>query len=169
MAKNRYQGCRERAVEPWLACRCVRKSGTAFPEEGGKMKRSLVLIAAAVMCATLFGATAARADQTVPWTGNGLDSVTKCVKGVDNPYLHWVLTPSGKPVPGTTAELFINGKDVGTMTPVGTQGALQLTIFVSKKFSFEKLEDAIAYADITAGSVGDNSVLTISDGCLCRY
>jgi len=29
------------------------------------------------------------------------------------------------------AELLINGKDVGTMTPVGDQGALQLTIQVS--------------------------------------
>ena len=134
------------------------------------MKRSFFgLTMAAVLCVTLFGATAARADQIVNWTGNGLDSVTKCVKGVDTPHLHWVLTPGEKPVDGTTAELFINGKDMGTMTPVGNSGALQLTIHVSAKLSIEQLENASVYADITAGSVGDNAVLTISDGCLCRY
>jgi hypothetical protein len=134
------------------------------------MKRSFVgLTMAAMLCVTLFGATAARADQTVNWTGNGLDSVTLCVKGVNTPYLHWVLTPSGQPVDGTTAELFIQGKDVGTMVPVGAQGALQLTIAVSPKISIEQLEHATVYADITSGSVGDNAVLTISDGCLCRY
>ena len=134
------------------------------------MKRNIVgLTAAAVMCMALFGATAARADQTVTWTGNGLDSVTQCVRGVDTPHLHWVLTPGGKPVPGTTAELFFNGKDVGTMTPVGNSGALQLTISVSPKLTIEDLEEASVYADITAGAVGDNAVLTISDGCLCHY
>ena len=134
------------------------------------MKRSFVgLTMAAMLCVTLFGATAARADQTVNWTGNGLDSVTLCVKGVNTPYLHWVLTPGGQPVDGTTAELFIQGKDVGTMVPVGAQGALQLTIAVSPKISIEQLEHATVYADITSGSVRDNAVLTISDGCLCRY
>ena len=134
------------------------------------MKRSFVgLTMAAMLCVTLFGATAAHADQTVNWTGNGLDSVTLCVKGVNTPYLHWVLTPGGQPVDGTTAELFIQGKDVGTMVPVGAQGALQLTIAVSPKISIEQLEHATVYADITSGSVGDNAVLTISDGCLCRY
>ena len=134
------------------------------------MKRSFVgLTMAAMLCVTLFGATAARADQTVNWTGNGLDSVTLCVKGVNTPYLHWVLTPGGQPVDGTTAELFIQGKDVGTMVPVGAQGALQMTIAVSPKISIEQLEHATVYADITSGSVGDNAVLTISDGCLCRY
>ena len=92
--------------------------------------RKLVLIIAAVAGMTLFGATAAHAGQTVEWTGNGLDSVTICVRGVDTPQLHWVLTPGGEPVAGTTAELFINGKDVGTMTSVGSQGALQLTVAV---------------------------------------
>jgi len=134
------------------------------------VKRSLIgLITAAVMCMTLFGATAARADQTVTWTGNGLDSVTLCVKGVDKPHLHWVLTPGGKPVDGTSADLFINGTDVGTMTPMGNQGALQLTIHVSSKATIEQLEGVSVYADITAGSVSDNAVLTISDGCLCSY
>jgi hypothetical protein len=133
------------------------------------MKRGIAgLITTGVMFVTLFGATA-HADQTVTWTGNGLESVTQCIKGVDTPYLHWVLTPSGQPVEGTTANLYINGRNVGTMAPVGQSGALQLTILVSPKLSNEKLEDASVYADITAGSVGDNSVLTISDGCLCRY
>ena len=80
-----------------------------------------------------------------------------------------MLTPSGQPVDGTMAELFIQGKDVGTMVPMGPQGALQLTIAVSPKISIEQLEHATVYADITSGSVGDNAVLTISDGCLCRY
>ena len=134
------------------------------------MKRTLVgLSTAAVMFATLFGATAARASQTVTWTGNGLDSVTTCIKGVDKPHLHWVLTPGSTPVPGTTAELFMNGKDVGTMSSVGSQGALQLTISVGSGLTIEQLEAASVYADITAGSVGDNAVLTISDGCLCHY
>jgi hypothetical protein len=134
------------------------------------VKRGLVgLTTAAVMFATLWGATAARADQTVTWTGNGLDSVTLCVQGVDHAHLHWVLTPGGTPVPGTSAELFINGKDVGTMTPVGSQGALQLTISVGSKLTIEQLEAASVYADITAGSVTENAVLTISDGCLCNY
>src|SRR5438132_14138170 len=134
------------------------------------MKRNLIgLTAAAVMCMTLFGATAARADQTVTWTGNGLDSAIQCVRGVDTPHLHWVLTPGGAPVEGTSAELFYNGKDVGTMTPIGNSGALQLTISVSPKLTIEALESATVYADITAGSVGDNAVLTISDGCLCHY
>ena len=134
------------------------------------MKRSLIgLTMAVVMYMTLFGATAARADQIVTWTGNGLDSVTQCVQGVNKPYLHWVLTPGGTPVEGTTAELFINGKDMGTMTPVGSQGALQLTIKPGFKVTIEQLESASVYADITAGSVGDNAVLTISDGCLCSY
>ena len=134
------------------------------------MKRVLVgVTTGAVMFATLWGATAARADQTVSWTGNGLDSITQCVQGVDKPHLHWVLTPGGTPVAGTSAELFINGKDVGTMTPVGSQGALQLTISVGSKLTVEQLEAATIYADITAGSVGDTAVLTISDGCLCSY
>ncbi len=134
------------------------------------MRRSLVgLITGAVMWGTLFGTTAARADQIVTWTGNGLDSITHCVKGVDTPHLHWVLTPGGTPVAGTMAELFINGKDMGTMTPVGDQGALQLTIHVGRKLTVEQLESASAYADVTAGSVGNNAVLTISDGCLCGY
>jgi hypothetical protein len=124
---------------------------------------------AGVMFLTLAGATAASASQTVSWTGNGLDSVTQCVKGVDKPHLHWVLTPGGKPVDGTMAELFFNGKDVGTMAPVGGSGALQLTIKLLPKFTIEQLEDAVVYANITAGSVGDNAVLTISDGCLCHY
>jgi hypothetical protein len=118
---------------------------------------------------TLFGATAARAAQTVTWTGNGLDSVTQCVRGVDTPHLHWVLTPGGSPVEGTTAELFINGKDKGTMAPVGNSGALQLTVKVGSKVTIEQLETFSVYAVITSGSVGENSVLTISDGCLCRY
>jgi len=134
------------------------------------MKRSLItFMTAAVMCVTLFGATAARADQTVTWTGNGLDSVILCVKGVSTPHLHWVLTPGGTPVAGTTAELFFNGKDVGTMKPVGNTGALQLTIHPGGSLTIEQLESASVYADITAGSVGDNAVLTISDGCLCSY
>jgi hypothetical protein len=134
------------------------------------MKRSFSsMAAAAVLVATLFGATAARADQVVNWTGNGLDSVSICVRGVSTPHLHWVLTPGGKPVDGTSAELFINGKDRGTMTPVGNSGALQLTIKVGSGLTIEQLEGATAYAEITSGSVGDNSVLTISDGCVCNY
>jgi hypothetical protein len=133
------------------------------------MKRTImVTIAAAVACVTLFGATAARADQTVTWTGNGLDSVRQCVNGVDTPYLHWVLTPGEMPVEGTSADLFINGKNMGTMTPVGETGALQLTIAVGTKLTIEQLANASVYAAITAGSVGDNAVLTISDGCLCH-
>jgi hypothetical protein len=133
------------------------------------MVRRFGIALAVVLCLAPFGATAARAAQTVDWTGNGLDSVTICVRGVDLPHLHWVLTPGGKPVPGTTAELFINGHDVGTMQPNGPQGALQLTVSVSKKFSFEDLEDAVVYAEVLTGSVGDNAVLTISDGCVCSY
>jgi len=127
------------------------------------------LVFATVLCVSLVGAAAAHADQTVTWTGNGLDSVTMCVKGVDTPHLHWVLTPGGTPVEGTTADLYINGKNVGTMTPMGNSGALQLTISVGSKLTVEKLEDASVYALVTAGSVGDNAVLTISDGCLCSY
>jgi hypothetical protein len=134
------------------------------------VKRSFLgLTVAGVMCLTLFGSTAAQATETVNWTGNGLESVTICVRGVNTPYLHWVLTPSGAPVEGTTAELFINGHDVGTMVPVGPQGALQLTIAVSPKISVEMLENASVHADILTGSVGDNAVLTISDGCHCKY
>jgi hypothetical protein len=134
------------------------------------MKRTLVSLAvSAMMLGTVFGASAARADQQVTWTGNGLDSLVLCVRGVSTPHLHWVLTPSGQPVDGTTAELFINGKDRGTMTPVGNSGALQLTIKVPASLTIEKLEDSSVYAVITSGSVGDNAVLTISDGCLCNY
>lgn len=131
------------------------------------MKRSLVALSmAAAMLVSVFGATAARADQTVTWTGNGLDSVTICVRGVETMHLHWVLTPGEAPVEGTTAELFMNGRDMGTMTPVGDQGALQLTVRVGS-LTIDKLASASVYAVITAGSVGDNAVLTISDGCLC--
>jgi hypothetical protein len=134
------------------------------------MKKSFIgFITAGVMLMTLFGATAAHAEQTVTWTGNGLDSVTICVRGVETPHLHWVLTPGGTPVEGTSAELFMNGKDMGTMTPVGTSGALQLTVSVGSKLTIEMLEDASVYAAITAGSVTENAVLTISDGCLCSY
>jgi hypothetical protein len=133
------------------------------------VKRSLLGFATAgIMLVTLLGTTA-RADQTVTWTGNGLDSVTQCVQGGTHAYLHWVLTPGGTPVPGTSADLYINGHNVGTMAPVGNSGALQLTILVSPKLTIEDLENASVYADITSGSVGDNSVLTISDGCLCSY
>ena len=134
------------------------------------MKRTLSgLAAAAIVVVTLFGATAASADQQVTWVGNGLDSVGICVKGVSTPHLHWVLTPGGKPVDGTSAELFINGKDRGTMAPVGNSGALQLTVYPGSGLTIEMLEGASAYAVITSGSVGDNAVLTISDGCLCNY
>jgi hypothetical protein len=133
------------------------------------MIRKLGVSMAAVLCLSLFAMTAAEASQSVTWTGNGLDSVTRCVRGVETPHLHWVLTPGGSPVPGTTAELFLNGVDVGTMTANGDQGALQLTISLSRRVTFESLEDATAYAVITAGSVGENAVLTISDGCVCRY
>ena len=122
----------------------------------------------AVIFVTLFGATAAHADQTVTWEGNGLDSITRCQQG-DTPHLHWVLTPGEMPVEGTTAELFINGKDAGQMTPVGAQGALQLTITFGTNITLEMVEDASVYASITSGSVGDNAVLTISDGCVCSY
>ena len=132
------------------------------------MRRSLAgLILAGVTCATLFGATAARADQIVTWTGNGLDSITQCDPG-GTMYLHWVLTPGGTPVEGTMAELFINGHDVGTMSPVGPTGALQLTIYPGHGVSLSDLADASVYASITAGSVGESAVLTISDGCLCN-
>ena len=134
------------------------------------MRRFLVgTMTAGLLAVMAFGATTAQAAQTVEWTGNGLDSVTICVRGVDRPYLHWVLTPGGTPVEGTSADLFINGKNVGTMTPVGNSGALQLTISTGTKLTFEQLEDASVHADITAGSVGDNAVLTISDGCVCSY
>jgi hypothetical protein len=134
------------------------------------MRRGIVAVAsAAVLVTTLMGGASAMAQQSVAWTGNGLESVTRCVKGVDQPFLHWVLTPGGKPVQGTTAELMINGHDVGTMVSNGAQGSLQLTISVSPKLSVEKLEDATVEADITSGSVGDGAVLTISDGCLCSY
>ena len=134
------------------------------------MRRRIVgFMTLAITCAMLLGATAARADQTVTWTGNGLDSITICVQGVSKPHLHWVLTPGGTPVAGTSAELFINGKDVGTMHPVGNTGALQLTISVPAGLTIEQLEDAVVYADITSGSVTENAVLTISDGCLCNY
>jgi hypothetical protein len=121
----------------------------------------------AVTVLTLFGAAPARADQIVTWTGNGFDSVTKCDPG-GVMYLHWVLTPGEAPVEGTTAELFFNGKDVGTMTPVGNSGALQLTIYPGHGLTFANLKSASVYADITSGSVGENAVLTISDGCLCK-
>jgi hypothetical protein len=80
-----------------------------------------------------------------------------------------VLTPGGTPVDGTTADLYINGTNVGTMSAKGAQGALQLTVFVKPRFTFEDLEDAEVYAMITSGSVGDGAVLTISGGCVCRY
>src|SRR5207253_1214410 len=109
------------------------------------MRRSLIgLMLAGMVTVTLFGATAARADQTVTWTGNGLDSVTKCDPG-GTMYLHWVLTPGGAPVDGTTAELFFNGKDVGTMLPVGNSGALQLTIYPGHGLTFAKLASASVY------------------------
>lgn len=134
------------------------------------MKRFLVgTMTAGLLAVMALGASTAQAAQTIDWTGNGLDSVTICVKGVDRPHLHWVLTPSGQPVDGTTAELFINGKDMGTMVPVGGQGALQLTISPGTKLTLEQLEDASVHADIITGSVGENSVLTISDGCVCSY
>jgi hypothetical protein len=131
--------------------------------------RLAALVMAATTCVMLFGAAPARADQIVNWEGNGLESVTICVRGVDTPHLHWVLTPGGDPVEGTTADLYINGKNVGTMVANGPQGALQLTINVSPKLTHEMLEDADVYALVTAGSVGDNAVLTISDGCVCSY
>jgi len=133
------------------------------------MKRTLVSLAvSAMMLGTVFGASAARADQQVTWTGNGLDSLVLCVRGVSTPHLHWVLTPGGQPVDGTTAELFVNGKDRGPMAPVGNSGALQLTIKVPAGLTIEKLEGESVYTVITSGSVGDNAVLTISDGCLCN-
>jgi hypothetical protein len=129
--------------------------------------RRLVVISVVVLGLLGGAAAGSWADaQQVQWTGNGLDSVTQCVKP-HHSYLHWVLTPGGTPVDGTTAELYVNGIDRGTMVPNGSSGALQLTIQVSKKLSFEKLEDAVVYAQILTGSVGDGSVLTISDGCLC--
>jgi hypothetical protein len=131
--------------------------------------RLLQVTLATAMCLTLFGATSAHANQIVTWEGNGLDSVTECVKGVNTPYLHWVLTPGGKPVEGTSADLFINGKNRGSMTPVGNSGALQLTIYFGSGVKFDDLQNADVYAEITSGSVGENAVLTISDGCLCDH
>jgi hypothetical protein len=134
------------------------------------VKRRLVVFTIAAMLGTMLASAAtARAATTVDWVGNGLDSVHICQRGLERPHLHWVLTPGDTPVPGTTAELFINGKDAGTMVANGPQGALQLTISVSTKFSFEDLEDATVHAEILTGSVGEGAVLNISDGCLCTY
>jgi hypothetical protein len=140
-----------------------------YKRRGKKMRRTaLGLVVTAGMYAALFSGSVAHATQTVDWTGNGLDSVTQCIKGVDHAHLHWVLTPGGDPVPGTTAELFINGMDVGTMISNGPQGALQLTISVPGSLTLDQLANAEVHSDILTGSVGDNAVLTISDGCLCH-
>jgi hypothetical protein len=122
---------------------------------------------AAMLGTMLAGSATAQAAQTVTWVGNGLDSIHECDRAVERPHLHWVLTPGDTVIEGTSADLFLNGVNVGTMTPVGKRGALQLTISVSPKFLIEDLENSTAYAEITAGAVGDNAVLTISDGCLC--
>src|SRR5262245_1139656 len=106
--------------------------------KGGYVRRRFVGFTIAALLATVLGGAAtANAATTVAWVGNGLDSLHVCQRGVERPHLHWVLSPGGMPVPGTTAELFINGKDAGTMVANGPQGALQLTISAGPKFSIE--------------------------------
>lgn len=100
----------------------------------------------------------ASASQVVTWKGNGLDSIVPCSEG-QTPFLHWVLTPGGDPVDGTTAELSVNGVDQGQMAPVGNSGALQITT------GYPTGGPTSAEAVITSGSVTDNAMLTISDGC----
>lgn len=133
------------------------------------MLKRLGIITAALMCLALFNAPVASATQTVDWTGNGLDSVSICVKHGPKPYIHWVLTPGGTPVEGTTADLYINGKNHGQMAPNGDSGALQYTQSIGRRYTYEKLAAADVYAVITSGSVGDTAVLTISDACVCDY
>ena len=122
------------------------------------MKRITVLAFLVVGTFASLRLVAASASQVINWEGNGLDSVSPCSEG-QTPYLHWVLTPGGNPVEGTTAELTVNGADQGQMAPVGNSGALQLTA------GYPSGGPTSAEAVITSGSVTDKSVLTISDGC----
>jgi hypothetical protein len=122
------------------------------------VKRVTLVAVLAVSTFSLLRLAGASAAQVVTWKGNGLDSIVPCEEG-ETAYLHWVLTPGGAPVEGTTAELVVGGVDQGQMSPIGNSGALQLTA------GYPTGGPTSAEADITAGSVTDRAVLTISDGC----
>jgi hypothetical protein len=122
------------------------------------MRRITILALLVVGAFASLRLVGASASQVVTWEGNGLDSIVPCSEG-QTPFLHWVLTPGGQPVEGTTAELYVNGVDQGQMAPVGNSGALQLTA------GYPAGGPTSAEAVITSGSVTDKSVLTISDGC----
>ena len=122
------------------------------------MKRVAILALLIVGAFASLRLAGASASQVITWKGNGLDSIAPCSEG-QAPYLHWVLTPGGQPVDGTTAELSVNGVDQGQMAPVGNSGALQITA------GYPTGGPTSAEAVITSGSVTDNAILTISDGC----
>src|SRR5439155_11704979 len=116
---------------------------------GGKsVKRLAILALLAVGAFASLRLVGASASQVVTWEGNGLDSVVPCSEG-QTPYLHWVLTPGGQPVEGTTAELSVNGSDQGQMAPNGNSGALQITA------GYPAGGPISAGAVITSGSVGE--------------
>ena len=122
------------------------------------MKRLAILALLIVGAFASLRLAGASASQVVTWKGNGLDSIVPCSEG-QTPYLHWVLTPGGQPVDGTTAELSVNGVDQGQMAPVGNSGALQITA------GYPTGGPTSAEAVITSGSVTEHAILTISDGC----
>src|SRR5438552_2034156 len=126
---------------------------------GGRSVKRLAILALLIVGAfASLRLAGASASQVVTWKGNGLDSIVPCSEG-QTPCLHWVLTPGGQPDDGTTAELAVNGVDQGQMAPVGNTGALQITA------GYPTGGPTSAEAVITSGSVTDNAILTISDGC----
>jgi len=125
---------------------------------GDSVKRITILALLVLGAFASLRLVGASASQVVTWKGNGLDSIVPCSEG-QTPYLHWVLTPGGQPVDGTTAELSVNGVDQGQMAPVGNSGALQITA------GYPTGGPTSAEAVITSGSVTENAILTISDGC----
>jgi hypothetical protein len=115
-------------------------------------KGVLALVMVAGLTAAMAGPAAA--DGSVDWNGvRGLDSVGQCEPGQD-PYLHWILTPGGRSS-ATSATLWIDGVDYDGTRVAG--GAFHF-------YTPSDVDLSNVYATY-AGTLGDNALLTISDGC----
>ena len=131
------------------------------------MRKTIGVLASLALLLTAFAAPASAqrpvgSDAPVEWDGvRGTDS-EKCelaeedgARNIETGWLHWVLTPGG-PTDVTEAELEVNGQSVGTMTPQGQAGALQL---------FMPFVEPVSAIATPSGALGSAALLTISDWC----
>ena len=123
-------------------------------------------VAAIAMALVLVIAAPAYAEtETVGWQGHGLDSLIECDDETEA-YVHWVLTPGGQS-DVEEADLFIDGEFWTSFTASGNQAAgawHAVTELVGVPGEEHFQLNADVHAEVV-GTLGDNALLVISDGC----